>query len=64
MARVSKRVKSISKQRLKTLEHVEIPLLLCITEKSVLASGVSEEIICEKAIKTHADHMKNQASRS
>ncbi|XP_075225231.1 putative CENPB DNA-binding domain-containing protein 1 [Lycorma delicatula] len=59
-----KGVKSIYKQRLETLEHVEKLLLLWITEKQCVVDSASEEIICEKAKVIHADLMKNQAGTS
>ncbi|XP_067142189.1 putative CENPB DNA-binding domain-containing protein 1 [Centruroides vittatus] len=45
-ANIVKGVKSISKQRSETLDHVEKLLLLWITEKQCAGDSVSEAIIC------------------
>jgi len=63
-ANVAKGVKSITKQRSGTLEHVEKLLLLWISEKQCAGDSVSEAIICEKAKMIHADLLKNKAGTS
>jgi hypothetical protein len=60
-ANVAKGVKSITKQRSGTLEHVEKLVLMWITEKQCAGNNVPEAVICEKAKLIHADLLKNKA---
>ncbi|XP_028658934.2 tigger transposable element-derived protein 1-like [Erpetoichthys calabaricus] len=63
-ANVAKGMKSFTKQRSRTLEHVEKLLLIWITEKQCAGDSVSEAMICEKAKLMHADLFKNKAGMS
>jgi hypothetical protein len=63
-ANVAKGLKSITKQRSRTLEHVEKLLLIWITEKQCAGDNISNAMICKKAKLIHADLLKTKERTS
>ncbi|XP_076346323.1 uncharacterized protein LOC143244827 [Tachypleus tridentatus] len=58
-AGVAKGVTVLTKRRSQTMEEVEKLLLIWLNEKHLIGDSISETIICDKAKKLHADHLKN-----
>ncbi|XP_028575874.2 uncharacterized protein LOC114592144 isoform X1 [Podarcis muralis] len=58
-ANVARGVKTLTKQRTQTIEEVEKLLFIWITEKQLAGDSISESMICEKALRLHADLVRN-----
>lgn len=63
-ANVAKGVTVITKQRPQILEEVEKLLLIFINERQLAGDGISEELICEKALEIYSDLLKETPGTS